>query len=58
MGAYDFMWNAIQAGDIHTLEEKVEILEKNLVVTRQWIQYLNAELEKLKNEQSSKTRTL
>jgi hypothetical protein len=58
MGAYDFMWNAMQAGDIHTLEKKVEILEKNLVVTRQWIQYLNAELEKLKNEQSSKTRTL
>lgn len=51
MGAYDFMMNAFQEGKIHNLEQEVQQLKKTVEMTCKWINYLNAELEKLKDEQ-------
>jgi septal ring factor EnvC (AmiA/AmiB activator) len=51
MGAYNFMVDAFQEGRIHDLEQEVKQLKKTVEVTCKWINYLNAELEKLKDEQ-------
>ena len=50
MSAYGFMWDAIQSGEIHDLEKRIVSLEKDLDTAKEWIEYLNGELEKLKNE--------
>lgn len=49
MGAYDFMWNAIQSGQIRDMDERVEDLEKKVEILKEWVDYLQSELEK-KNE--------
>ena len=40
MGAYDFMWNSIQAGQIDDLQEHVKKLEKRIEILEGWIRYL------------------
>lgn len=50
MGAYDFMWNSIQSGRISDLNEKVEVLEKNMSIAKQWIEYLNKRIEELEKK--------
>ena len=40
MGAYDFMWNSIQAGQIDDLQEQVKELEKRIAILEGWIRYL------------------
>ena len=44
MGAYDFMWNAAQSGQIRDLEERVEKLEKQNEILYEWVQYFKAQL--------------
>ena len=51
MGAYDFMWNAIQSGKISDLNEKVDELEKKVEILKEWVDYLEGELKELKNVQ-------
>lgn len=46
MGAYDFMWNSIQSGQISDLGDKVEVLEKNMSIAKQWIEYLYQRIQK------------
>lgn len=46
MGAYDFMWNAIQSGQIRDMGERVEDLEKKVEILKEWVDYLQKELEK------------
>lgn len=53
MGAYDFTWNAIQSGQIRTIEEKVEALEKDMETARAWIEHLTKRIERLENEQKN-----
>ena len=48
MGAYDFMWNSIQSGQIRDLNEQVETLEKKVEILKEWIDYLNNEIKELK----------
>ena len=50
MGAYGFMWDAIQSGQIHTVEEKVESLEKDMATARAWIEYLAKRIEELEKQ--------
>ena len=50
MGAYGFMWDAIQSGQIHTVEEKVESLEKDMETARAWIEYLVKRIEELEKQ--------
>lgn len=47
MGAYDYMMNAVQSGQINDLIEKVEKLEKDLETARAWIEHLTERVEKL-----------
>ena len=47
MGALDFTWNAIQSGQIDTLEEKLEAIEKDMETARAWVEYLNDRVNKL-----------
>ena len=46
MGAYDFMWNAIQSGQISDLNERIEALEKKVEILKEWVDYLEAERKK------------
>ena len=39
MGAYDFMWNAIQSGQIRDLVERIEKLEEQNKILYEWVQY-------------------
>ena len=57
MGAYDFMWNSIQAGQISDLNERIEALEKKVEILKEWIDYLEAERKKngSDNKQSNST---
>jgi uncharacterized coiled-coil protein SlyX len=50
MGAYDFMWNAAQSGQIHNLDEKVEALEKDMETARAWIEFLTKRIEELEKQ--------
>lgn len=54
MGAYDFMWNAVQSGQIGDLKEEVQELREKVDILKQWVDYLNSELEKVKaNDQTN-----
>lgn len=52
MGAYDFTWNAIQSGQIHDLEERIEKLEEQNQILYEWVQYFKQQLE-VKNDSKS-----
>ena len=54
MGAYDFMWNAAQAGQIYDLQERVKKLEEQNEILYEWIQYFKQQLE-VKNANSAGT---
>ncbi len=49
MGAYDFMWNAIQSGQLSDQAETIEQLNKKCDLLYEWVQYLNGEIERMKN---------
>ena len=49
MGAFDFMWDMAQSGQISNLEEKVEDLEKKVEILKEWVDYLEKELKELKS---------
>jgi uncharacterized protein (UPF0335 family) len=51
MGAYDYMMNAIQSGQIRELVERVEKLEEQNAILYEWVQYFKQQLE-TKNDQS------
>lgn len=57
MSGFHFMWDAIQAGQIQTLEERIEELEKRTEILKEWVDYLNTELEKAKNDSLHRERT-
>ena len=52
MGAYDFMWNSIQAGQIRDLEERIEKLEEQNQILYEWVQYFKQQLKVKDNDQS------
>lgn len=59
MSVLNFVWDVAQDGQIQTLEEQVEELRHNMEIACMWINHLNKELEKLKNEQRrTKSETL
>lgn len=45
MGAYDFMWNAVQSGQISDMDKRVEDLEKKVEILKEWVDYLQKQLE-------------
>lgn len=53
MGAYDFMWNSIQAGQIRELEKRIEKLEEQNEILYEWVQYFR----KKEDEQDSNKST-
>lgn len=53
MGAFDFTWNAIQSGQIHEAEDKIEELENKIEVLCGWILQLKERIEALENEQTN-----
>jgi uncharacterized small protein (DUF1192 family) len=46
VGALDFWWNASQSSQIAELVERIEDLEKKVVVLKEWVDYLEAERKK------------
>jgi hypothetical protein len=40
MGAYDFMWNAVQAGQIGDHDDRIAELEKQVEILYEWVMYL------------------
>ena len=52
MGAYDFMWNSIQAGQIRDLEERIKKLEEQNEILYEWVQYFKQQLKVPNNDQS------
>ena len=53
MGAYDFMWNAAQAGQIADLQERVEKLEKQNEILYEWVQYFKQKLKEKEDDTKS-----
>lgn len=49
MSAYDFMWNAIQQGELSEHAQTIEELNKKCDILYEWVKYLNAQIEELKN---------
>lgn len=52
MGVLDFTWNVAQSGQIGDLEERVEVLEKDMETARLWIEHLTKRIEALENVQN------
>lgn len=52
MGLYDFWWNAAQSGQISELEERIEELEKKVVILKEWVDFLEAERKKQNDTKS------
>ncbi len=50
MGAYDFVWNAHQSGQIDDLKEEIKTLQKQVLILKEWVDYLNKELTTLKQD--------
>jgi uncharacterized protein (UPF0335 family) len=46
MGAYDFMWNSIQSGQIQDLVERIEKLEEQNKILYEWVQYFKTQIKK------------
>jgi len=55
MGALDFWWNAAQSNQIDKLEEEIETLQKQVVILKEWVDYLNNELIMLKQDKQNDT---
>jgi chaperonin cofactor prefoldin len=50
MSALNWAIDFSQSTAIGTLEEKVELLEKDMATARAWIEYLNKRIEELENQ--------
>ncbi len=50
MGAFDFVWNAHQSGQLDDLEKEIETLQKQVLILKEWVDYLNNELKTLKQD--------
>ena len=50
MGAYDFMVNAAQSGQISELQDKVKKLEKNMDLAKEWVEYLKKRIDELEKQ--------
>lgn len=50
MSMFNFVWDLHQSGQIEEMEKRIEDLERDLKIAREWIEYLNNELKKVKNE--------
>lgn len=48
MGAFNFIWDLHQSGQIDELEKRIEELEKKVDILKEWVDYLTIELEKAK----------
>lgn len=46
MGAYEFIWNAAQSGQISDLEDRVKKLEEQNQILYEWVQYFRQQLDK------------
>jgi chaperonin cofactor prefoldin len=49
MGAFNFVWDLHQSGQISDMEDRVEDLEKKVEILKEWVDYLQKQLEE-KNE--------
>ena len=49
MSAYNFMIDAIQSGELSAQAKTIEDLNKKCDLLYEWVQYLNSEIERLKN---------
>jgi len=49
MSAYGFMMDAIHSGQLSEQAETIEDLNKKCDLLYEWVQYLNGEIERLKN---------
>ena len=52
MSALEFTWNLSQDGKIYSLEERIEILEKNLEIAHEWVKYLNGRVDELERREN------
>lgn len=48
MSVFNLLWDLGQDGQIGDLETEVKQLKENQLILKQWIEYLNGEIEKLK----------
>lgn len=57
MGAYDFMWNAVQSGQISDMDKRVEDLEKKVEILKEWVDYLQKQLEEKNDNKNLERKT-
>lgn len=50
MGALDFWWNAHQSTQIDDLREEINTLQEQVLILKEWVDYLNNELTTLKQD--------
>ncbi len=50
MGLYDFWWNSVQSGQIDDLTDQVQQLQEKVAILKDWVEYLERELEELKKK--------
>jgi len=50
VGLYDFLWNTAQEGQINDLQDEVKQLQEKVAILKDWIDYLERELEELKKK--------
>jgi chaperonin cofactor prefoldin len=55
MGLYDFWWNSVQAEQISDLEDEIKTLKEQTTILKEWVDYLNTELIKLKQDKQNDT---
>lgn len=46
MGALNFIWDLSQSGQIAELNERIEKLEEQVIILKEWVDYLEAERKK------------
>lgn len=57
MGAFNFVWDLHQSGQIHDMDKRVEDLEKKVEILKEWVDYLQKQLEEKNVTKNSTTST-
>lgn len=57
MGAFNFVWDLAQSGQIHDMDKRVEDLEKKVEILKEWVDYLQKQLEEKNVTKNSTTST-
>lgn len=57
MGAFNFVWDLHQSGQISDMEQRVEDLEKKVEILKEWVDYLQKQLEEKNDNRNLERKT-